>query len=262
MKRQNQALVFLLVLFHSQRISHEEDEHHCHLSSDEKELLLSIKNVNITVPPERMNQALFSLVDILCAYCYDVRMTQQDPTPESAWTISILSPTLSWLVPSSSLRNTLIAFIRRVMIYPYLRRYDLARLCVKDCIVILKLGKRRLLKCLLEVIVRNLCDVQIKKIMKFSERKYILNTLYIDKYILWIQVSYNFQDSNLQNLEYPILFDVAEEVSVWFEVALLYSICCQRRSQEKLSILAFPNQKKKEENSFKMKQNNYRPCFF
>lgn len=33
--------------------------------------------------------------------------------------------------------------------------------------------------------------------MKFSERKYILNTLYIDKYILWIQVSYNFQDSNL-----------------------------------------------------------------
>ena len=83
------------------------------------------------------------------------------------------------------------------MIYPYLRRYDLARLCVKDCIVILKLGKRRLLKCLLEVIVRNLCDVQIKKIMKFSERKYILNTLYIDKYILWIQVSYNFQDSNL-----------------------------------------------------------------
>jgi len=129
------------------------------LSSDEKELLLSIKNVNTTVPPERMNQALFSLVDILCAYCYDVRMTQQDPTPESAWTISILSPTLSWLVPSSSLRNTLIAFIRRVMIYPYLRRYDLARLCVKDCIVILKLGKRRLLKCLLEVIVRNLCDV-------------------------------------------------------------------------------------------------------
>ena len=25
--------------------------------------------------------------------------------------------------------------------------------------------------------------------MKYSERKYILNTLYIDKYILWVQVN-------------------------------------------------------------------------
>ena len=91
--------------------------------------------MNVTVAKERLNQALFSLVDILCAYCYDVRMTQHDATPESAWTISILSPTLSWLIPSSSLRNTLIAFIRRVLIYPYLRRYDLARLCILKCLL-------------------------------------------------------------------------------------------------------------------------------
>lgn len=114
--------------------------------------------MNVTVAKERLNQALFSLVDILCAYCYDVRMTQHDATPESAWTISILSPTLSWLIPSSSLRNTLIAFIRRVLIYPYLRRYDLARLCIKDCIVILKLGTRRILKCLLDVAVSDTRD--------------------------------------------------------------------------------------------------------
>ena len=29
---------------------------------------------------------------------------------------------------------------------------------------------------------------QIKKIFKYAERKYILNTLYIDKFILWVQV--------------------------------------------------------------------------
>ena len=98
-----------------------------------------------------MNIALFSLVDILCAYAYDTRITQYDPSPESAWTISILSPTLSWLIPSRSLESVLISFIRRVLIYPYLRRYDLARLCIKDCALIFKLGKRRLLKCLLDV---------------------------------------------------------------------------------------------------------------
>lgn len=132
-------------------MSHEENAEDCKLTGDEKELLLSIKSVPLTIPASRVPRALFSLVDVLCAYCYDVRITQHDPSPESAWTISILSPTLSWLAPCNSLQRGLVHFVRRVLIYPYLRRYDLARLCIKDCVVILKLGKRRILKCLLEV---------------------------------------------------------------------------------------------------------------
>ena len=112
---------------------------------------MSIKAVPLAVPKNKVRRAVCSLVDVLCAYCYDVRITQHDASPESAWTISILSPTLSWLAPSTSLQQTLIHFARRVLIYPYLRRYDLARLCVKDCVLILKLGKRRVLKCLLDV---------------------------------------------------------------------------------------------------------------
>lgn len=132
-------------------MSHEEGAEDCRLTADEKELLLSIKSVPVTVPAPRLRRALGSLVDVLCAYCYDVRITQHDPSPESAWTIAILSPTLSWLAPSEDLQRVLVHFARRVLIYPYLRRYDLARLCIKDCAVILKLGKRRVLKCLLEV---------------------------------------------------------------------------------------------------------------
>ena len=142
----------------------------------------------LAVPAQRVRRALCSLVDVLCAYCYDVRITQHDPSPESAWTVAILSPTLSWLAPSDSLQRVLVHFARRVLIYPYLRRYDLARLCIKDCAVILKLGKRRVLKCLLEVREEEWCEAQVKKIFKYSDRKYILNTLYIDKFILWVQV--------------------------------------------------------------------------
>ncbi|KAK8823407.1 hypothetical protein WA577_002328 [Blastocystis sp. JDR] len=181
------------------RVSHEEGAEDCRLTADEKELLLSIKSVPVTVPASRLRRALGSLVDVLCAYCYDVRITQHDPSPESAWTIAILSPTLSWLAPSEDLQRVLVHFARRVLIYPYLRRYDLARLCIKDCAVILKLGKRRVLKCLLE----------IKKIFKYAERKYILNTLYIDKFILWVQT-----------LDYPLLFDVAEEITYLLSTAV------------------------------------------
>ena len=45
-----------------------------------------------------------------------------------------------------------------------------------------------MLKCLLEVEAERRGEWQIKKIFKYAERKYILNTLYIDKFILWVQV--------------------------------------------------------------------------
>lgn len=132
----------------SHRFSHEEM---CEFTKEENDLIGSIRPISLSIPKERRNLILFSLVDILCAYCYDVRMTQNEPNTESAWTISILSPTLSWLNQISSLSTVLVSFIRRVLIYPYLRRYDLARLCIRDCALIIKLGKRRILKCLLDV---------------------------------------------------------------------------------------------------------------
>lgn len=159
----------------SHRFSHEED---CKLSEEETQLIASIRPISLSIPKQRRNALLFSLVDILCAYCYDTRMTQHDPNTESAWTISILSPTLSWLVPSSSLQSVLISFVRRVLIYPYLRRYDLARLCIKDCALILKLGKRRVLKCLLEVRPGEACHVDKEGLQVFGEEVHLKHALY------------------------------------------------------------------------------------
>lgn len=42
-------------------------------------------------------RALLGLADILFAYAYDHRTTQGEPTVESGWTITVLSPLLSWL---------------------------------------------------------------------------------------------------------------------------------------------------------------------
>ena len=144
----------------SHRFSHEEM---CELTKEENDLIGSIRPISFSIPKDRRGHILFSLVDILCAYCYDVRMTQNDPNTESAWTISILSPTLSWLNQLSSLHTVLVSFIRRVLIYPYLRRYDLARLCIRDCALIIKLGKRRILKCLLDVRIWREVDCRLRR---------------------------------------------------------------------------------------------------
>lgn len=46
-------------------------------------------------PEER--RVLLGLADILFAYAYDHRTTTGDPSVESAWTVAVLSPLLSWL---------------------------------------------------------------------------------------------------------------------------------------------------------------------
>eukprot|EP00985_Skeletonema_marinoi_P028978 scaffold26442_cov82-Skeletonema_marinoi.AAC.1 len=93
----------------------------------------------------------------------------------------ILSPTLSWLEcynpPYDSIADVIGWSIRRSLIYPYLRSYDLAKHIAEDVCEIMKRGRRTVIRCLL----------QLHKIMEQSESHYLFNKLYIDPLIGWIQ---------------------------------------------------------------------------
>lgn len=103
---------------------------------------------------------------------------KEEPTVESSWTITILSPLLSYLESISDLNKLCIQFLRRVVIYPYMRRWDLGIQCLKDTQYIYFCGRKRIIKILLS----------IRNTLLKSDQKYLLNTLYIDHYLLWIQV--------------------------------------------------------------------------
>ena len=169
------------------------------LSEDEMQLLASIPATNM--PPVNfasMNQSqiqstLLSLLDILFAYAYDHRTTGGDPTVESSWTVAILSPTLSWFDKYDAVADggtdaathtcidtpadVILWCIRRSLVYPYLRSYNLGVMIANDAISILRGGRRVVLRCLL----------QLRKIFENSTGHYLLNKLYIDPYIFWIQ---------------------------------------------------------------------------
>mmetsp|Transcript_8108 Transcript_8108/g.17540 ORF Transcript_8108/g.17540 Transcript_8108/m.17540 type:complete len:635 (-) Transcript_8108:226-2130(-) len=178
------------------------------LSTDELNSLADIPASHM--PPidfATMNEAqthttLLSLLDIIFAYVYDHRTTGGDPTVESSWTVAILSPTLSWFdcyhgpvevreknefqeESGSADINTRIDTpadvftwcIRRSLIYPYLRSYKLGAMIVADVISILKGGRRMILRCLL----------QLRKIFENSTGHYLLNKLYVDPLIYWVQ---------------------------------------------------------------------------
>ncbi len=167
------------------------------LSEDEMQLLASVPATNM--PPVNfasMNQSqiqstLLSLLDILFAYAYDHRTTGGDPTVESSWTVAILSPTLSWFDKYDAVTDggtdaathidtpadVFLWCIRRSLVYPYLRSYNLGVMIANDAISIMRGGRRCVLRCLL----------QLRKIFGNSTGHYLLNKLYIDPYIFWIQ---------------------------------------------------------------------------
>ncbi|KAF1783496.1 SHQ1 protein [Phytophthora cactorum] len=103
--------------------------------------------------------------------------TQGDSGVESTWTVSIVSPTLSWLDSNADLRAVVRSTVRRMITFPFLRQYDLAMRSVREASEILKRGKRVVLRALLT----------LYRIVEKSETQYLLNSLYFQDYCVWIQ---------------------------------------------------------------------------
>lgn len=153
-----------------------------YFTQEESHLLATLKPVNIPNLSSRQTQSiLLTLSDLLFAYTYDYRTTDGEPTIESSWTIMILSPSLSWLeyynAPYDTISDVMNWCVRRSLIYPYLRSYSLAMEIVHDVFQIVMSGRRAVLRCILRV----------HSIMEKSEAHYLLNKLYVDPMIWWVQ---------------------------------------------------------------------------
>ena len=133
---------------------------------------------------------MLGLLDLLFAYCYDHRLTGGDPSCESAWTVSILSPMLSWLecynlqdvmAKKEPIMEVICYSVRRSLIYPYVRNFDFAvDVILEDVIHILLDGKRAVLRCLLAV--RSILEHTTS-----DTYHYLLNTIFVDDYCVWMQ---------------------------------------------------------------------------
>ena len=150
-------------------------------------------NRNVVSGPET-TRAVGGLVGILFSYAYDTRTSGGEPNVESPWTIATLSPLLSWLdddlgVPAGgddcftrTVAASLSACVRRALVFPYLRRWDVSLLCAGDAATILLGGRRAVLRALLGVR-RVFASVDSEAVAHF----YLLNSLFIDEYIVWVQ---------------------------------------------------------------------------
>ncbi|XP_066452803.1 protein SHQ1 homolog [Eleutherodactylus coqui] len=143
----------------------------------EKEQLRKFTNKSYLLDKKAEPPVYLSLIDLLLAYCYEVRVTEGERNVESAWNIMKLSGTLSWFENYRSVKDVLVSFGRRVLCYPLHRSFCLVMKAIKDTCALLHIGKAAILKCLLD----------IHAIFQENDSAYILNDLYITDYCIWIQ---------------------------------------------------------------------------
>jgi protein SHQ1 len=120
------------------------------------------------------------LLAILFATLYDVRTTQNDPTVESAWTITKLCPLLAALDDNfSTVREVLQSCLVRAVSFPLYRHYELACHVVRaDVYETLRLGRRAILRHLL--LAKRILDTA-------GEPYYVYSRIWLDDYCNWVQ---------------------------------------------------------------------------
>lgn len=140
--------------------------------------------------PAQIHNLYLTLLTLLFAYAYETRTTQHDPTPESAWTLSSLTPAFSALDPppyspthasdpseysEAELAATFATSYRRSLAFPLYRSFALAEACRADVAALLARGKRVVTRALLEM----------KDILDHHDVYYVYSKIWVDDFCVW-----------------------------------------------------------------------------
>ncbi|KAI6180947.1 Protein SHQ1-like protein [Aphelenchoides besseyi] len=172
------------------------DPKHFDLNDNDR---LQLKDLRITklgkFTAKETKQISYSMIDILFAMVFDLRITDLEHNVCSDQQIGRLAPTLSSLVRYSTAKESIVAAIRRSLCCSLYRNFDLAKLATQDVVAILQRGRCSILHCFLHLRSR------------FNNSSfdfvYIYNQLFIDDYCIWIQ-----------SVDDHVLDELSEEVGV------------------------------------------------
>ncbi|CAI2369515.1 unnamed protein product [Moneuplotes crassus] len=148
------------------------------LTNKEIEECLKLRNREYLIDKSSPNLPM-QCIEILYAYLYDFRANRFGDSCESPWTISKLSGALSYFVDYNGYKIADIMKIcfRKALIYPLYRNFDLCRVVQQDLVNVLRIGKKLIVKIFL----------QIKSMNERRECGFLLNKIFINDFIVWIQ---------------------------------------------------------------------------
>ncbi|KAJ1986443.1 hypothetical protein H4R33_003352 [Dimargaris cristalligena] len=155
----------------------------------EQEQMRALPRKLLTVDAGMERSLYLGLVDLVFAYSYNLRTTLGESTVESVWTVGILSSLLAALDHHRpSLKAVAVASFRRALAYPLYRHWELCQAVWRDTQTIFKLGRRALVKVLLN----------LKDMFDHHDTYYVYSKIWFDDYCVWIQNGAS--DKKLQSL--------------------------------------------------------------
>lgn len=146
--------------------------------ANERELLTRLSARSYLMTKGDKLRCILGLVDLIFAWAYHNRVSEGELHSESGWTMAKLSSTLSYFEEFTSMKSVMNSCVRRALIYPLYRHFDLALQCWVDVADIFRTGRKQLLKCLLDI---------HNALKRDADARYILNELYIKDYMIWLQ---------------------------------------------------------------------------
>lgn len=165
-------------------------------TDEENMTMLRLPRREYLLIPSRTRELHVTLCTILFAALYEWRTTQDDPTPESAWTICKLVPAFSALDPCSApvaLHSALRTSYRRALAFPLYRSFALCQHIQKDVAQLLARGMRAVTRRLLAT----------KKILDGHDVYYVYSKIWIDDFCAWL--SSHTTDAELQALSSEVV---------------------------------------------------------
>ena len=198
-----------------------EKENNDNFDEIENEVLFKISKLNLNEEKNYNNNFFkykfnlyLNVVDILFSFLYNCITTEYENSSESGWTINKLSSTLSCLIDfdlnyysqsneisfdilKETIENLVISNYRRILIYPLYRNIKICEKIKFLLIKVLNIGRFGILKCLLK----------IKNIFDRNEPRFLLNVIYIDPLIKWIQ---NYADNKI----FEIINNVLNKINI------------------------------------------------
>ncbi|GJJ11923.1 hypothetical protein Clacol_006161 [Clathrus columnatus] len=149
-------------------------------TEDEKLAMINLPRKEYIPTLEQTRTLYLTLVSLLLSSAYDTRTTQSDPTAESPWTLTVLTPAFAALSPPLSTWKTaevLIEFYKRALSYPLYRHWGLCERCKADVVNILKGGRRSILRVLLKM----------NHLLKAHDAYYVYGKIWLEDFCVWLQ---------------------------------------------------------------------------
>lgn len=194
-------------------------------TSDESRKLLKIPRLEFLMSKPTSKICFFSVIDVVYACVYDILLFGIEGSCESHWTISKISSTLSWFDIFNDANDLVLSTLKRVLVYPVFKNYDVGKLCWEKTACMLQKGKTPILKALLHT----------KHMIERGEQRWRLNRLYIDPMICWIQElpQDDFDAYAKEIIESVNNFPKKEDVNEYWCIDLLEKFAQKKMKEEK-----------------------------